>query len=132
MSLMTEFKQFAMRGNMADLAIGVVIGTAFGKIVSTLVEDILMPVLSALIGGIHFRDLAITLKTRADGMAPVQLKYGLFIQATVDFLIITFAIFMVIKLIHRLQRERDETSAAVRVSPEVALLTEIRDALRQK
>lgn len=132
MRLSTEFKQFAMRGNVVDLAIGVVIGAAFGKIVSTLVEGILMPVLGVLIGGIDFSDLAITLKTGAGGTAPVQIKYGLFIQATVDFLIIAFAIFMVIKLINRLQRERDEAPAAAPVSPEVALLTEIRDALRQK
>lgn len=133
MSLLSEFKQFAMRGNVVDLAVGVVIGAAFGKIVSALVEGIIMPVLGVLIGGVDFSDLAITLKAGAGGAAPVLLKYGMFIQTTVDFLIIAFAIFMAIKLMNRLQRKQEEAPATPPPpNPEIVLLTEIRDALKQK
>ena len=136
MSLLSEFKQFAMRGNVVDLAVGVVIGAAFGKIVSALVEGIIMPVVGVLVGGVDFSDLAITLKAASEGNPPVLLKYGMFIQTTVDFVIIAFAIFVAIKLMNRLQRTQEQAppvpAAPPAPSPEVTLLTEIRDALKQK
>lgn len=132
MSLISEFKQFAMRGNVIDLAVGVVIGAAFGKIVSALVSGIIMPVIGVLVGGVNFADLAITLKPAADGGEPVLLQYGLFVQSTVDFVIIAFAIFIAIKLINKMQRKQEEAPPVpAEPSAEVQLLTEIRDALKK-
>lgn len=130
MSLISEFKQFAMRGNVVDLAVGVVIGAAFGKIVSALVSGIIMPVVGVLVGGVNFADLAITLKQGAEGAEPVSLQYGLFVQSMVDFVIIAFAIFIAIKLMNKLQRKQEQAPPApAEPSAEVKLLTEIRDAL---
>src|SRR3546814_4523604 len=106
MSLMSEFKQFAMRGNVVDLAVGVVIGAAFGKIVSALVSGIIMPMVGIVVGGVNFADLAITLKPGADGVEPVLLQYGLFVQSAVDFVIIAFAIFIAIKLMNKMQARK--------------------------
>lgn len=132
MSLISEFKQFAMRGNVVDLAVGVVIGAAFGKIVSALVSGIIMPVIGVLVGGVNFADLAITLKPAADGGEAVLLQYGLFVQSTVDFVIIAFAIFIAIKLINKMQRKQEEAPPApAEPSAEVKLLSEIRDALKK-
>jgi large conductance mechanosensitive channel len=132
MSLMSEFKQFAMRGNVVDLAVGVVIGAAFGKIVSALVSGIIMPVVGVLVGGVNFADLAITLKQGAEGAEPVSLQYGLFVQSMVDFVIIAFAIFIAIKLMNKLQRKQEQAPPApAEPSAEVKLLTEIRDALKK-
>jgi len=133
MSLISEFKAFAMRGNVVDLAVGVVIGAAFGKIVSSLVDGLIMPVVGVLVGGVNFADLAITLKEGAEGVEPVLLKYGAFLQTVVDFAIIAFAIFMVIKLMNRLQRKQEAAPAEPPPpSAEVLLLTEIRDTLRAR
>jgi large conductance mechanosensitive channel len=130
MSLLDEFKQFAMRGNVVDLAVGVVIGTAFGKIVSSFVNDVLMPPLGLLLGGVNFSNLAVTLKA-AEGEIPAVLwKYGAFIQTIVDFAIIAFAIFLVVKAMNTLQKK--EEAAPAPPPPEVVLLTEIRDTLRQR
>lgn len=132
MSLMSEFKQFAMRGNVVDLAVGVVIGAAFGKIVSALVSGIIMPVVGVLVGGVNFADLAVTLKPGAEGTEAVLLQYGLFVQSMVDFVIIAFAIFIAIKLMNKLQRKQEQAPPApAEPSAEVKLLTEIRDALRK-
>lgn len=132
MSLMSEFKQFAMRGNVVDLAVGVVIGAAFGKIVSALVSGIIMPVVGTIVGGVNFADLAITLKPGADGVEPVLLQYGLFVQSAVDFVIIAFAIFIAIKLMNKMQRKQEQAPPApAEPSAEVKLLTEIRDALKK-
>ncbi len=132
MSIISEFKAFAMRGNVVDLAVGVVIGAAFGKIVSSLVDGIIMPVIGLLVGGKTFSDLAITLKEGAGDVEPVLFKYGAFLQTVVDFTIIAFAIFMVIKLMNRLQRKKEEAPAAPPAPPEdVLLLREIRDLLQQ-
>ncbi len=131
MSLISEFKTFAMRGNVVDLAIGVVIGAAFGKIVSSLVDGLIMPVIGVLVGGVNFSDLAITLREGAEGVEPVLFKYGAFLQTLLDFTIIAFAIFMVIKLMNRLQRKQEAAPPApAPPSAEVQLLTEIRDALK--
>jgi large conductance mechanosensitive channel len=129
MSLITEFKEFAMKGNVVDMAVGVVIGTAFGKIVSSLVGDVVMPLLGRLVGGVNFSNLAIDLGAGPDG-APVLLKYGAFLQSAFDFLIIAAAIFMALKAINRLKAP--PPPAAVPPPPaDVALLTEIRDLLKK-
>lgn len=139
MSLLSEFKTFAMRGNVVDLAVGVVIGAAFGKIVSSLVDGLIMPVIGLLVGGVNFKDLAITLKDAvlaADGsvVAPaVTLNYGAFLQTVFDFTIIAFAIFMVIKAMNALKRKQEEAPPAPpEPSDEAKLLAEIRDLLKQR
>lgn len=103
MGLVKEFKEFAMKGNMVDLAIGVIIGTAFGKIVSSLVSDVLMPPLGLLLGGVDFSDLSLKLNLPGSSGQPVEIKYGVFINTMIDFLIIAFVIFMVIKAMNQLR-----------------------------
>ena len=139
MGMISEFKEFAMRGNVVDLAVGVIIGGAFGKIIGSLVNDVIMPVVGNLLGGVNFSDLSITLKAAemgADGKevaAAVLLKYGAFFQTIVDFLIIAFAIFMAIKVMNSLKRKEEAAPAApAEPSDEVKLLTEIRDALKSR
>jgi large conductance mechanosensitive channel len=129
MSLMTEFKEFAMKGNVVDMAVGVVIGTAFGKIVSSLVGDIVMPVLGKIVGGVNFSNLAVDLGAGPDGQ-PVLLKYGAFLQSAFDFLIIAAAIFMALKAINRLKTPPPPAEAPPPPA-DVALLTEIRDLLKK-
>lgn len=133
MSLINEFKAFAVRGNVVDMAVGIVIGAAFGKIVSSFVDGVIMPPLGLLIGGVDFSDLAIVLKDAVGDAPAVLLRYGSFIQTVVDFLIIAFAIFMVIKAINHLKRKEAEApSAPPAPSKEELLLTEIRDLLREQ
>jgi large conductance mechanosensitive channel len=129
MSLMTEFKEFAMKGNVVDMAVGVVIGTAFGKIVSSLVGDVVMPLLGKIVGGVNFSSLTLDLGAGPSG-EPVLLKYGAFLQATFDFLVIAAAIFMALKAINKLKAP---PPAAVAAPPpaDVQLLTEIRDLLKK-
>lgn len=134
-----EFKKFAMRGNVVDMAVGVIIGGAFGKIVTSVVNDLVMPVLGVLVGGVNFTDLKLTLKeAMMDGetvVSPaVTLNYGNFLQSTFDFLIIAFSIFMFIKLINKLSRKKEEAQPATPPAPpaDVQLLTEIRDLLKEK
>ena len=128
-----EFKEFAMRGNVVDMAVGIVIGAAFGKIVSSFVNDVLMPPLGILIGGMDFSDLSIVLKAATDGAEAVTLRYGAFIQTLLDFVIIAFAIFIVIKAMNALKKKEEAAPAAPpKPSPEVELLTEIRDALKKR
>ncbi len=128
MKLLQEFRAFAMRGNVADMAVGIIIGAAFGKIVSSFVEDVIMPPLGLLIGGVNFTDLAITLQPAASEVAAVTLNYGRFIQTLFDFTIIAFAIFMVIKAMNSLNRQSPAEDPPP--SPEVRLLSEIRDLLK--
>jgi large conductance mechanosensitive channel len=131
MSLAKEFKEFAMKGNVVDLAVGVIIGAAFGKIVSSLVGDVIMPPLGLLIGGIDFSNLAVALKQGATPEASVLLRYGKFIQSVVDFLIVAFVIFLVIKGMNSMKRKKEEAPAAPAAPPaDVVLLTEIRDLLK--
>lgn len=134
MSMMSEFKSFAMRGNVVDMAVGIVIGGAFGKIVSSFVADVLMPPIGLLLGNVDFSDLAINLSAASDGAEAVMLRYGVFIQAVIDFLIIAFAIFMVVKAMNTVMtKEKDAPPAAPPApSKEEVLLTEIRDALRTR
>lgn len=137
MGMMTEFREFAMRGNVIDLAVGVVIGGAFGKIVSALVDKVIMPPIGLLIGGVDFSKLAITLKASTVDAAgkevpAVVLAYGEFINAVIQFVIVAFAIFMVVKAINRLHRKpADAPAAPPEPSEEVLLLREIRDSLRK-
>ncbi len=139
MSLVKEFKEFAMRGNVIDMAVGIVIGAAFGKIVSSFVADIIMPPIGLLLGGVDFSDLKMVLKegTAATGDAAaveaVTLNYGQFINTTLDFLIVAFAIFMVIKVMNSMKRKEEEAPAAPAAPPkQEVLLGEIRDLLKAK
>ena len=133
MSFISEFKEFAMRGNVIDMAVGVVIGGAFGKIVSSLVGDIIMPVVGVITGGVNFTDLKLTLKEAAEGAPAVTINYGSFIQTMVDFLIIAFCIFCVIKALNSLKKKPvEEVAPAEPETPaDIALLTEIRDLLKK-
>ena len=132
MSIIKEFKAFAMRGNVVDMAVGIVIGVAFGNIVSSFVADVVMPPLGMLLGSVNFTDLAITLKEASGDVAAVTLNYGQFIQTVVDFVIIAFAIFMVIKGMNSLKKKETTPAAPPAPSIEETLLTEIRDLLKQK
>jgi len=133
MGMMKEFKQFAMRGNVMDMAIGIIIGAAFGKIVSSIVADVIMPPIGMLLGGVDFSTLAITLKEGAEGVEPVLIKYGVFLNTVIDFVIIAFAIFMVVKGINSMKKKEEEKPAAPPApSKEEVLLAEIRDELRKK
>jgi large conductance mechanosensitive channel len=134
MRIMQEFKEFALRGNVVDLAVGVIIGAAFGKIVTALVDGIIMPPIGLALGGVNFRELAYVLKPAALDVtgkvtAPaVAMQYGAFAQTVIDFLIIAFVIFVMVKVMNRLKRK--EVPPPPPPSEEVKLLTEIRDALR--
>jgi len=133
-----EFKTFAMRGNVIDMAIGIIIGGAFGKIVSSLVADVIMPAIGLLVGGINFTDLKITLKEASldalgQAIPAVTVNYGMLIQVVFDFIIIAFCIFLMIKALNRLSHKKEEAPAEPpQPSDEVKLLTEIRDALKEK
>lgn len=137
-SLLKEFKDFAMKGNVVDMAVGVVIGGAFGKIVSSLVADIIMPPIGLLLGGVNFTDLKVTLKDAVvtDGVQvaeAVTMNYGNFLQVTLDFLIIAFAIFMVIKAIMSFKKKEEAAPAAPPApTKDQVLLEEIRDLLKNK
>ena len=139
MGMLNEFKQFAMRGNVVDLAVGVIIGGAFGKIVSSFVSDILMPPIGALLGGTDFTGLKLIIKDKvvdASGKIlsqPVTLNYGNFIQITIDFIIIAFSVFMMIKMINTVnKKEIPPPPAPAEPSAEEKLLTEIRDLLKNQ
>ncbi len=125
-----EFKAFVMRGNVVDLAVGVVIGAAFGKIVSSFVGDILMPPIGLLLGGADMSHLGVTLKAAAGDKPAVVLAIGKFLQSIVDFVIIAFAIFLVVKAVNRMKREEPPPAPPAPPSPTERLLTEIRDLLR--
>jgi large conductance mechanosensitive channel len=133
MGMMSEFKSFAMRGNVVDMAVGIIIGGAFGKIVSSFVNDVLMPPIGILIGGVDFSDLAVVLKAATEDAQAVTLKYGMFIQTLLDFIIIAFAIFMAVKVMNSLKKKEEEApKEPPKPSAEVELLTEIRDALKNR
>ena len=138
MGLLKEFKDFAMRGNVIDLAVGVIIGGAFGKIIASLVADIIMPPIGLLVGGVNFADLKWEMKapTIVNGVkkAAVTLNYGNFLQVTFDFLIVAFCIFLFVKGMNSLSRKKEATSAPAVSEPtkEELLLTEIRDLLKNR
>jgi len=131
MKFAQEFKQFAMRGNVMDMAVGIIIGAAFGKIVSSFVADVLMPPLGLLIGGVDFSNLAVTLKQAVGDNPAVVLGYGKFIQTVVDFIIIAFAIFLVVLAMNKLQKTKEEAPPP-EPSNEERLLAEIRDLLKAR
>ncbi len=133
MSVLGEFKAFAIRGNVVDMAVGIIMGAAFGKIVSSLVNDLIMPAVGVVIGGVNFKDLAITLKEEAGEAPAVTLNYGQFIQTVVDFTIIAAAIFFAVKVINELQRKEAEAPPPpAPPTPEERLLGEIRDLLKER
>lgn len=133
MSMMKEFREFAVRGNVVDMAVGIIIGGAFGKIVSSIVGDVILPPIGLLLGGVDFGSLAVTLKQAAGDAEAVVISYGTFIQTVVDFVIIAFAIFMAVKGLNKLKRKQAEAPAAPPApSKEEILLAEIRDLLRER
>ena len=132
MKLFDEFKAFVMRGNVVDLAVGVIIGGAFGKIITSLVNDIFMPIIGMILGNVDFTSLEIKLGEPVEGAEQAAIRYGAFIQEIVNFLIIALCIFMVIKVINKLQKKKEEAPApAPEPTKEEVLLTEIRDALNK-
>ena len=133
MKLLDEFKTFAMRGNVMDMAVGIIIGAAFGKVVSSFVNNIVMPPLGMLIGGVNFTDLSIVLKEAEGEVAEVAIGYGLFIQSVVDFVIIAAAIFVAVRVMNSLKKKEEAAPAAPPApSKEEVLLTEIRDLPKQQ
>ena len=147
-NLLKEFKDFAMKGNVVDMAVGIIIGGAFGKIVTSVVNDVIMPLIGLIVGGVNFTDLAVTLKDAvpaSEGVAAqpaVLLKYGMFLQTTFDFIIVAFAIFIFIKILNtakdkleKANKAAEEAAAAEAPAPapdpQIVLLTEIRDLLKK-
>jgi large conductance mechanosensitive channel len=137
MGMLSEFKEFAMKGNVVDLAVGVIIGAAFGKIVSSLVDGVIMPVVGNLVGGVNFSELSIVLKDAVIGpdgkeaAAAVAIKYGAFLQTVIDFVIIAFVLFAVIKVMNRLKRADAAPPPPAETPEDVLLLREIRDSLKK-
>jgi large conductance mechanosensitive channel len=134
MPLIKEFKEFAMRGNVVDMAVGIIIGGAFGKIITSVVNDVLMPPIGLLLGGVDFKDLKIVIQEAVveTEIAEVSISYGSFIQTIIDFLIIAFCIFMVIKGMNKMKKKKEEAPAAPPPpTKEETLLTEIRDLLKK-
>lgn len=131
MKILQEFKSFAMRGNVVDMAVGIIIGAAFGKIVSSIVNDIIMPPIGLLLGGVDFSNLSVILKEAAENSPAVMIKYGVFINTVIDFVIVAFAIFMMIKFMNSLKKKEEAKPAAPPApSEEVVLLSQIRDLLK--
>ncbi|MGC5906320.1 large-conductance mechanosensitive channel protein MscL [Providencia stuartii] len=133
MSFLKEFREFAMKGNVVDMAVGIIIGAAFGKIVSSLVADVIMPPLGLLIGGVDFKQFSVVLRATEGDIPAVVLNYGMFIQTVFDFVIVAFAIFMAIKVMNKVRREKEaEPEAPPAPSKEEVLLSEIRDLLKEQ
>ena len=133
MKIVDEFKAFAMKGNVVDMAVGIIIGAAFGKIVSSMVSDIIMPPIGLLIGGVNFSDLKLVMKGATDIAPAVTWNYGNFIQVCFDFLIVAFAVFLVIKAVNAAKKKEEAAPAATPAAPskQETLLTEIRDLLKK-
>lgn len=131
MKIIDEFKTFALKGNVVDMAVGIIIGAAFGKIVSSIVNDIIMPPLGLLVGGVNFTDLKFVMKDAVGKSPAVTLNYGNFLQVCFDFLIVAFAVFLVIKAIIAAKKKQEEAPAAPVISKQEALLSEIRDLLKK-
>jgi len=132
MSMMKEFKEFAMKGNVVDMAVGIIIGAAFGKIVTSFVGDVLMPPIGVLLGGMDFSTMSWTIKAATESAPAVTLSYGKFVNTVIDFLIVAFAIFMAIKAMNSMRKKEEEAPAAPPEPPaDVKLLGEIRDLLKK-
>ena len=127
--MLKEFKEFAIKGNVVDMAVGIVIGTAFGKIVTSLVSDVIMPPIGVLTGGVDFSSLALIMKDATETTQAVTLNYGLFLNTVIDFVIIAFAIFMIIKQLNRFKKKEEEKPKEP--TEEIVLLREIRDSLKK-
>lgn len=134
MGMMAEFREFAMKGNVVDMAVGVIIGGAFGKIVTSLVNDVLMPPIGFVTGGIDFKDKAYVLIAKSDATPGVTIQWGLFLNAVIQFLIVAFSLFVVIKLMNTARRrfEKQEEAAPAEAPPDIKLLGEIRDLLKAR
>lgn len=134
MSFLGEFKKFAMRGNVVDMAVGIILGSAFGAIVNSLVNDVIMPPIGLLLGNVDFSQLSLTLRPAVEGQAAVVINYGTFINTIVSFLVIAFSVFLMVKTINKLESKKAEEPAPVKapeLSTEEKLLTEIRDLLKK-
>jgi len=129
MGMMSEFKDFAMKGNVVDMAVGIIIGAAFGKIVSAFVANIVTPPLGLMMGGVSFSDLKVVLQEASEGVAEVTMNYGVFLQSILDFVIIAFAIFMVVRAMNNMKKKEAEAPAAPPANE--VLLAEIRDLLKK-
>lgn len=132
MSMLKEFREFAMRGNVVDLAVGIIIGAAFGKIVSSLVNDVIMPPIGVMLGGVDFSNLGITIKQATETAPAVVLKYGVFFNTIIDFVIVAFAIFMLIRAINTFKKKQEAAPAAPEPPKQELLLAEIRDLLKTR
>jgi large conductance mechanosensitive channel len=132
MGMLREFREFAARGNVVDMAVGVIMGGAFGKITTTLVNDVLMPPLGLLLGGVDFSDKTVVLRAGTEAAPAIAIRYGVFVNAVIDFVIVAFAVFMLVKAINSLRRKEEAQAPAPAPSREEVLLTEIRDALRSR
>jgi large conductance mechanosensitive channel len=132
MRMLQEFREFAARGNVVDMAVGVIMGGAFGKITTTLVGDVLMPPLGLLLGGVDFSDKAVVLRAGTESAPAIAIRYGVFVNAVIDFVIVAFAVFMLVKAINSLRRKEEAQAPPPAPSREEVLLTEIRDALRSR
>ncbi|EMA4784563.1 large-conductance mechanosensitive channel protein MscL [Providencia rettgeri] len=133
MSFLKDFREFAMKGNVVDMAVGIIIGAAFGKIVSSLVADVIMPPLGLIIGGVDFKSFSIVLKEAQGDLPAVVLNYGMFLQTVFDFIIVAFAIFMAIKAMNKIRRAKEAAPAEpAPPSTEEVLLSEIRDLLKEQ
>ncbi len=133
MSMLSEFKEFAVKGNVVDMAVGVVIGGAFGKIITSLVGDVIMPPIGVALGGVDFSSLSVVIQAAIDNKPAVVISYGKFLQTVIDFIIIAFAIFMAIKAMNSLKRQEEAAPAAPAAPPnQEVLLAEIRDLLKEK
>jgi len=130
MSMIKEFKEFAVRGNVVDMAVGIIIGAAFGKVVSSLVSDVIMPPIGLILGGVDFSNLMITMKEGVGDIPPVAINYGIFINTIIDFIIVAFSIFLLIRVINRFQKEKE--AEPPKPSEQERLLTEIRDLLEKR
>jgi large conductance mechanosensitive channel len=131
--MMKEFRDFAMRGNVIDMAVGIIIGAAFGKIISSLVADIIMPPIGYVLGGVDFSNLEWVIKQAVGTTPAVSIKYGLFINTIISFMIVAFAMFMIIRAMNSLQKKKEEAPAALsKPSNQELLLMEIRDVLKRK
>jgi large conductance mechanosensitive channel len=128
MGMVSEFKEFAMKGNLIDMAAGIIIGAAIGKVVSSLVSDVIMPPIGVLMGGVDFTDLSYTIQAAAGDVPAVAIKYGAFAQTLIDFVIVAFAIFIIIKIMNKAQRKQEEAPAG---PSQEDLLVEIRDLLKK-
>jgi len=132
MGMMSEFKDFAMKGNVVDMAVGIIVGGAFGKIISSFVKDVIMPPIGVAMGGVDFSELGVTIQEAAGDIPAVVIKYGAFIQTVVDFLIVAVAIFMAVKAMNSMKKKEEEKAdEPAKPSNEEVLLTEIRDLLKK-